>query len=63
MQSYLSQELVAARTADMRQEAEVARLIRDAKQARRRVGRPARVRRLHAAMPVRRPEHGDLPAA
>ena len=62
MYSYLSQELVTARTADMRQEAEVARLIRDAKQARRRTGRPARVRR-RIAIPARRPQRAGLPAA
>jgi hypothetical protein len=63
MQSYLSQALVAARTADIGQETEVARLIRDAKQARRRAGRPARVRRRRTAMPARRPERAGLPAA
>lgn len=63
MYSYLSQELVTARTADMRQEAEVARLIRDAKQARRLGGRPARVRRLRTATPARRPQRAGLPAA
>ncbi len=62
MQSYLLQALVAARTADMRQEAEVAQLIREAKQARR-VGRPARVRRLRTAMPARGAERAGLPAA
>jgi hypothetical protein len=62
MYSYLSQELVTARTADMRQDAEVARLIRDAK-ARRRAGRPARVRRLRTAAHARRPQRAGLPAA
>jgi hypothetical protein len=63
MYSYLSQGLVTARAADMLQEAEVARLIRDAKQARRRAGRPARVRRLRTAVPARRPQRAGLPAA
>jgi hypothetical protein len=63
MQSYLSQALVAARTADIHREAEVAQLIHDAKQARRRAGRPARVRRLRIAKPARRAERAELPAA
>jgi hypothetical protein len=63
MQSYLSQALVAAHTADIRQEAGVARLIREAKQARRRAGRPARVRRPRAAAPARGARGAGLPAA
>jgi hypothetical protein len=63
MQSYLSQALMAARTADMRHEAEVAQLIREAKRARRRAGRPARVRRLRTATPARRAQGAGLPAA
>ena len=63
MQSYLSQALVAARTAEIRQDAEVAQMIREAKQARRRAGRPARARRLRAATPARGAQHAGLPAA
>jgi hypothetical protein len=63
MQSYLSQALVAARTADIRHEAEVAQLIREAKQARRRAGRPVLLRRLRTVTPVRGAERAGLPAA
>jgi hypothetical protein len=62
MHSYLSQELMAARTAEIRREAQGAQLASDVRRARR-AGRTPLARRLHIAIPARRTERAGLPAA
>jgi hypothetical protein len=68
MQPYISQALVATRVAEMRREAEVARLAREVKrarrQARRRAGQGlAPVRLPRTATPAGRRGRAGLPAA
>jgi hypothetical protein len=62
MNSSLSQALVAARTAEIRREAQAARLASDVRRARR-ASRPVLARRLRTASPARRAERAGLPAA
>ena len=62
MNSSLSQALVAARTAEIRREAQAAQLASDVRRARR-SSRRVLVRRLRTAPPARRPQRAGLPAA
>jgi hypothetical protein len=63
MQPYIPQALVAARIAEMHQEAESARLARQVRRARRLASlRLAPVRPLRTAAPVTHPERAGLPA-
>ena len=62
MHSYLSQELMAARTAEIRREAQAAQLASDVRRARR-AGRTVLARRLRTAAPAHRAERAGLPAA
>jgi hypothetical protein len=62
MNSSLSQALVAARTAEIRREAQAAQLASDVKRARR-ASRPAPAGRLRAFWPARGAARAGLPAA